>query len=315
MRLSVALCTHNPRPACLARTLAGLRAQSLPLPEWEFLLIDNASTTNDAATADLSWHPAARRLVEPTLGLTSARLRAIAEASGDLLVFVDDDNVLAPDYLTTAARLAHEYPNLGAWSGQCRPEYEIPPRADTAPYLPFLVIRELTSDRWSNYHWQDIPFGAGLCVRHMVAQRYAAHVNADPRRRQLGRIGQSLTSSEDVDLAVTSYEFGLGTGLFRDLVLTHLISAGRVEQSYLSRLAENIAYSQILMNYLRQGPPAPDPHSWRRRLFKAAITYCERLFAGPIQRRLLSDQRRGEQRARREIARLMAENPPAKIPS
>ena len=46
-------------------------------------------------------------------GLTYARLRGIKEASGDLLVFVDDDNVLDPDYLETVQRVAEEKPFLG----------------------------------------------------------------------------------------------------------------------------------------------------------------------------------------------------------
>ena len=40
------------------------------------------------------------------LGLTPARLRGIRESRGELLVFVDDDNVLERDYLEVALALA-----------------------------------------------------------------------------------------------------------------------------------------------------------------------------------------------------------------
>ena len=64
---------------------------------------------------------------EEKLGLTFARLRGFAEAKGELIVMVDDDNVLAPDYLETAVRIAHEHPTLGAFGGKCLPEFEVKP--------------------------------------------------------------------------------------------------------------------------------------------------------------------------------------------
>ncbi len=75
----------------------------------------------------LGWHPHARVVREESLGLTFARLRGFAEARGELIVMVDDDNVLAPDYLATAARIAEEQPPLGAFGGKCLPEFEVEP--------------------------------------------------------------------------------------------------------------------------------------------------------------------------------------------
>ncbi len=39
------------------------------------------------------------------------------------------------------------------------------------------------------------------------------------------------------DLALTSCDIGLGTGLFTSLKLTHLISAYRLQENHLLRLA------------------------------------------------------------------------------
>src|SRR5277367_5769846 len=97
--ISVIVCTHNPRADYLRRTLDALREQNFPLNKWELLLIDNASEKPLAEVYDLSWHPQGRHVRELELGLTAARVRGIRESNGGLLVFVDDDNVLAPDYL------------------------------------------------------------------------------------------------------------------------------------------------------------------------------------------------------------------------
>jgi glycosyltransferase involved in cell wall biosynthesis len=102
MKLSVIICTHNPRPEYLARTLEALRVQTLAMAEWELVLIDNASRPAVAGLVSLKWHPKARHIREEVLGLTPARLRGIQESQGQLLVFVDDDSILESSYLETA---------------------------------------------------------------------------------------------------------------------------------------------------------------------------------------------------------------------
>src|SRR6516165_2680410 len=97
--VSVILCTHNPRPDYLDRVLASLRGQTLPAEQWEFLLVDNASRQPLEEIWDISWHSRGRHIREVKLGLTHARLRGIEESSGELLIFVDDDNLLAKDFL------------------------------------------------------------------------------------------------------------------------------------------------------------------------------------------------------------------------
>jgi glycosyltransferase involved in cell wall biosynthesis len=80
--------------------LTALKEQTLPMSEWELLLIDNASQNPLQDLLDLSWHPASRVVLEPEPGLTPARLRAIAEVQSDVIIFVDDDNVLDTSYLS-----------------------------------------------------------------------------------------------------------------------------------------------------------------------------------------------------------------------
>src|SRR5262249_46007012 len=115
IELSVIICTHNPRKDYLRRVLEALRKQNLCTERWELLLVDNASDVCVSEEWDLSWHPEARHMLEAELGLASARRRGIREATSDLLVFVDDDNVLDPDYLSEAIRVKNEWPMLGVW--------------------------------------------------------------------------------------------------------------------------------------------------------------------------------------------------------
>jgi hypothetical protein len=257
--LSVVICTHNPRLDYFGRTLAGLRAQTVSLDVWELLIIDNASAPEKAPRPDHSWHPRARLLKEPKLGLTRARLRGIQEAAGELLIFVDDDNVLDPDYLETAQRVANEMPFLGSWSGQCRPEFEEQPPEWTHRYWGNLVIRQFNRDAWSNLprFGETMPCGAGLCVRREVAQHYLDMHEAAKRTVLLDRVGDSLVSGGDNDLAACACDLGLGVGLIKALVLTHLIPRRRLTLDYLSRLAESIQFSSLILDAER-GLPIPE---------------------------------------------------------
>jgi glycosyltransferase involved in cell wall biosynthesis len=264
-RTSVIVCTHNPRPSYLARVIAALQSQTVATSDWELLLVDNASARPLVELVDLSWHPNARHIREAELGLTPARARGIAEARGELLVFVDDDNVLAADYLESALAIAARWPQLGAWGGTVKGEFEVEPQSWMQPFLVYLCIRQVSAAIWSNNpeDWRAHPSGAGLCVRPAVARSYRAQLAAQPCRRRLDRVGQSLSSAGDIDLIHTSCDLGLGFGNFPELVLTHLIPARRVTPEYLIELMRGITISSILLEYYRSGVLPHEPSKVR----------------------------------------------------
>jgi Glycosyl transferase family 2 len=257
-RIGVIICTHNARPDYFERCIAALRTQMLPVGHWDLLIVDNLSDRPVASVTDLSWHPNARVTVEAILGLTPARLRGIRESCADLLVFVDDDNVLAPDYLQRAMAIANEYPILGAWSGQCLAEFDLPPPDWTRRYWGALCIREFRRDVWSNMPLfpDTMPCGAGLCVRRDVALFYVGLYECGARSMVLDRVGTSLGSGGDNDLAACACDLNLGVGLFASLKLTHLIASHRLTTDYLCRLIEGIEYSSTLLSAERGTPPS-----------------------------------------------------------
>jgi glycosyltransferase involved in cell wall biosynthesis len=250
LALSVVICTRNPRLDYFERTLAALRVQGLPSDRWGLLVIDNQSDEPLADRLDLSWHQGARIIREEALGLTPARLRGIREARADLLVFVDDDNVLDANYLEVALRVAEEKAFLGAWSGQCRPEFETAPPDWTRRYFGNLVLREFDKDIWSNLPRlaETMPCGAGLCVRRHVAEHYFRLHESGARSIQLDRAGDLLLSGGDNDLAACACAVGLGVGLIAALMIIHLMPPERLTVDYHVRLAEGIHFSSMLLD-------------------------------------------------------------------
>ncbi len=267
--VSVILCTHNPRADYLDRVLVGLRRQTLSVQHWELLLIDNASEESLAARFDIGWHPNGRHVREDELGLTPARLRGIAEAVAELLVFVDDDNILDSDYLEQALRIGREYPFLGTWGGQCIPEYEVEPAPELRQYLPFLALRTTERDLWTNVAggWSEAyPYGAGLCVRRGVMTEVQRQTTACGLRQSLGRRGQLLLSGEDYDINLTACDMGLGCGVFLSLTLTHLIPAYRVDIKYMLKMSYMHSFSNALVFSARGKTPTDPLPTWFKRL-------------------------------------------------
>jgi glycosyltransferase involved in cell wall biosynthesis len=296
--VSVVICSHNPRVEYLSRVLLGLRNQTLPQSEWELLIIDNGSAK--LLTSDIvGWHSNGKLIREETLGLTHARLRGIRESIGDIIIFVDDDNVLQEDYIATACHIAREYSFIGAWSGQCHPEFEIEPEAWVHRYRGMLVIREFNKDNWSNlsHVGESMPCGAGLCVRRAVANAYLTLHESGQRPMLLDRQGTSLMSAGDNDLSACACDIGLGVGLFHKLELMHLISAGRMTEEYLLRLADGIYYSAIYLRAFRGEQPLPK--SWPKRL----LEFFQSCRMSASDRRMFAACCRGENRALRELAK------------
>ncbi|GAC1372192.1 MAG: hypothetical protein NVS2B12_28530 [Ktedonobacteraceae bacterium] len=111
-RFSVIICTYNRRSMILT-ALAGLRKQTLPRRYFEVIVIDNGSTdgTFDAVQAYLSTDMPARMqmqgeetwrvqcLREGRNGLGYARKAGLDAATGEIVVFLDDDTLVDPHFL------------------------------------------------------------------------------------------------------------------------------------------------------------------------------------------------------------------------
>lgn len=256
-KISVCLATYNPRQDYLQRTLEGVRKQTLSHKQWEFLLIDNNSQPPLMGRESLIGLPRARIVVEKLQGLSHARRRGFQEAQGDLIVNLDDDTVLDPDYLRTCLRLADQYPFIGVFGCQMTAEFEEAPIWPKEEY--YAAERTVLEDIWSNdrEHIPSTPWGAGSVVTKKVAEAYTKKMLIDPRWGGLGRTADKLLSCEDIEIAMTACDLGLGKGVFRDLKFTHLIPKSKMTEEFLCKNAYGNGYSFTIHNWLRFGRLPP----------------------------------------------------------
>jgi len=101
MRCSIIIPTYN-RIASLRRCLTAITRQSHP--DYEVLVVDDASSDPTGAMVQTEF-PRCRYLrIAQRGGSTCARNRVIAQATGSLLVFTDDDCLAQPNWLSAHER-------------------------------------------------------------------------------------------------------------------------------------------------------------------------------------------------------------------
>lgn len=116
MKFSVILCSRE-RSADVVQTLTALLAAlEAAAQEWEVVVVDNASTDDTAAAAKRVLGNRGTVVLEQRLGLSHARNRGVAEASGEVLVFIDDDITVDDRWVRTYERV-FEDAEIGAAGG------------------------------------------------------------------------------------------------------------------------------------------------------------------------------------------------------
>jgi GT2 family glycosyltransferase len=115
LRVTAAICTHN-RPGVLPRALRSLVHQEHP--PLEILVVDNAPPDDAVSKLVEREFPSVRYVIEPVQGLDFARNRALHEATGDVVAFLDDDAVAEPGWVAATERAFAASPALGACTGR-----------------------------------------------------------------------------------------------------------------------------------------------------------------------------------------------------
>jgi len=283
--VSVIVPTHAPHPGRLVRTLLGLSFQTLPVDRWELVVVDNRSPKQVAP--NLRWHPDARVVREDRLGLTNARLAGGAATRGGVLVFVDDDNVLDPDYLAMVADLFATHSRLGAAGGKSLPEWEVEPAEWVREFAGTLALRDLGDERriagpiHPGYP-EFSPLGAGMAVRRTAWDAFTRSLAGDCSA-PLDRTGKELSSGGDNDIVLRVLRAGWQVGYFPELKLTHLIPAGRLTRNYLARLNHGIAKSWVQVLARHNLRPWPSASGWSVPFRKWRAYFRYRAWAGPAE--------------------------------
>jgi glycosyltransferase involved in cell wall biosynthesis len=244
--ITIAVPTHN-RAHLLQATLASIAAQHLPAgAEAECIVVDNGSTDDTrGVVGGFANHSAllTRYVYEGGAGSSYARNRAIEEARGDFILFIDDDAVAEPDW---AAEMLAELGRrqldvacgmvLPRWSGE-------PPRWLGPSLYVRLAVHDAArlaaasraaSDTIDNY------FSANVGFRRRTFTRFGGF------RQDLGVVGSNPMSGEDTELFARILTAGGAVGFAPRARVHHIIPPERMRRSYMRRKSYAFGYGSAV---------------------------------------------------------------------
>jgi FkbM family methyltransferase len=232
--------------------LEALAAQDAAAGSFEVVVVDNASR-DDTARAAIE-HPATaalrsigcdvRVVREDRAGLGFARARGVAAARGQIVCFVEDDTVPAPDFVREGLR-AFEDSSVGLIVSQFAPRYEhLPPEAVRRREHLF-GVNVTQGDSLVDYGAgaTAIPsIGAGLWVRK-TAWEQAMGGAAQPVLRD--RAGPELGTGGDIEIGYLVGRAGWKRLYWPAARLEHVIAARRFRLGYFCKLIRAIVRSEL----------------------------------------------------------------------
>lgn len=196
MKVTVAICTHN-RAKDTGEAIESVLAQNYEPELIEIVVIDNRSTDNTAEVVGslARLHGArVRYVLENKLGLSVARNRAIKEAKGEYILFLDDDALASPGWVRHIVEVFESSPDIGCVGGRIDPIWEVA-EPDWIPEEHRSVFTILDyADKVKEMPAPAIPYGANVAFRTSVFRHFK------PFREDLGRVGTNLLSSEESEL-------------------------------------------------------------------------------------------------------------------
>jgi GT2 family glycosyltransferase len=244
MDATIVVCTYS-RAESLKDTLSALaRLEAPPERTWEVVVVDNNShdhTKQVVEALQQDW-PRLRYVFESAQGLSNARNRGISEASGEVILFTDDDVLPEPDWLETTLAGLEKY-GADACGGFIAPIWETPPPVWlTERFYGFLAVRTDRRDDYLITKTDQTPFGANMAFR----KRVFAQVGLFDTSR--GRKGKVLASGEDSEMFERILAAGLKVAFLGSSRVHHKVESFRLTKPYFRRwriqTSRNLAISR-----------------------------------------------------------------------
>jgi glycosyltransferase involved in cell wall biosynthesis len=217
---------------------------------WEVIVVDNHSDDNTAAVAQSSWisETPLRIVQEVKKGITYARIAGIHSACYAFITFIDDDNLVDPDWIRAIFDCFTKNPQIDVcggesealteaalpeWFGRVQGAYAVGRQADFTS-----DITESKGTLW----------GAGIsfrmtCFTKIITSGFQFHT--------IGREGHRLSAGDDSELCLAMVAAGYRLWYVDSLKLKHAIPASRITWRYATGIFKGLGESELLLDLYR----------------------------------------------------------------
>ncbi len=264
--ITAIICTYN-RAKYIGPLLESIAANDLDKSKYEIVLVDNNCIDNTKAVCDafVANHADAdfHYFMETEQGLSAARNKAIKEAKGDILVYVDDDALVDTWYLTTIYDYMTAHPEISAVGGPIIPLYETEEPKWMTRFTKELLCGYLYfGDQVRTFPGERYPGGGNAAYRAEVFKQVGLFNTA------LGRKGNSLMGAEEKDIFDKMKSQGMRFMYLPKMILHHIIPQKKLERDYFDRLTFQIGQSE------RARTKAISSAKYAKRLLSEAFKWC-----------------------------------------
>jgi GT2 family glycosyltransferase len=260
--LSIVIPTFNRLPL-LQRVLAGLAAQRVAQDTFDVVVVADGTTDGTEEFLRTAAYPfTLHAICQENAGVAMARNRGIDAATGDLVLFLDDDVVPAPHLVQTHLAAHAEYgPNTVVLGPMITPpDVVLRPWVDWEQRMLQKQYDDMAAGKYAPTARQFFTGNTSLGRRHLVAQ---------------GGFDVRFRRAEDVELAYRLARAGLSFVFKGDAVGYHY-----ADRSFAAWLATPYAYGKNDVIFWRElGCDWLLPTVWREfhqrhRLIRAVTTLC-----------------------------------------
>ncbi|MBQ4432609.1 MAG: glycosyltransferase, partial [Bacteroidales bacterium] len=160
---------------------------------------------------------------------------------GDVLVFLDDDSFVKPEYLSNLKNQLEKHPEAMAFGGKISPLFET---GETPKWLCKWTYSWVSAiDKGENvvpFEGNSYPIGANMGFRKACLEQ-CGNFNTE-----LGRSKKNLMAGEEKDLFNRLKEKNMPILYFPDIQVEHVIPPKRTTRDYIVRMGQGVGMSERL---------------------------------------------------------------------
>jgi glycosyltransferase involved in cell wall biosynthesis len=247
MNVTLIICTYN-RAEMLKRMLDSLKLQKLGSDAClEILVVDNNSTDatrqviQDAAK-NFPW--SLKYLLETKQGKSFALNHGISQASGDLILFTDDDVILDSHWIEAMIEGAEKFPEAAGFGGRVIPQW---PRKIPSWFLaegPFR-LKSIIPEMDMGNEVRDFEHGESTTGCNS-AFRIRIFEEGHQFRTDLGYFGTDLMPGEDTEFGYSVLSKGNQIVYLPEAIIYHPTDPNRLTKKYVRERYFKIGQAQVL---------------------------------------------------------------------
>ncbi len=221
--ITVIICTYN-RSELLQKALNSLVNQDAKNVDFEVLVIDNNSTDNTKDIVKSFYRKLNLRYVfEKKQGLSNARNRGVAEASGEFLAFVDDDAILPSDWLRQLSFVIKKY-NPSIFGGPIFPYYN---HKKPKWFLDKYEIRKISNNKRFLKKTEFLS-GSNMVFHYKIFQRIGYF------KTDFGMLGKKISLGEESELLARAHKSNVRIFYVPNLYVLHFTPLYKMSVLYMA---------------------------------------------------------------------------------